>query len=241
MRVAISGGTGFVGKKLCDLLLDQEHEVIILTRGKEKVENGIQYIRWMDGAKPEQSLEGVDAFVNLAGVSLNEGRWTNARKKAIYESRIDTTNEVLRIFENLVDPPSVFINASAIGIYPTSTSNIYTEQSTNYAKDFLGHVVTNWEQNAARAEKLSIRTCFARFGVILGKDSGALPLIALPYQLFVGGTIGSGDQWLSWIHIDDVAAAILFAIFNPPILITSPRLPSMKMNPFSSIYPISLV
>lgn len=232
MRVAISGGTGFVGKKLCDLLLNQGHDVIILTRGEEKVENDIQYIRWMDGAKPEQSLEGIDAFVNLAGVSLNEGRWTNVRKKAIYDSRIETTNEVLRIFENLVDRPSVFINASAIGIYPTSTSNIYTEQSTNYARDFLGHVVTDWEQNAARAEKLGIRTCFTRFGVILGKDSGALPLIALPYQLFVGGTIGSGDQWLSWIHIDDVAAAILFAIENEtlsgPLNFTSPNAKRMK-------------
>ena len=86
MKVAISGGTGFVGKRLRELLHNQGHEVIVLTRGEEKVENGIHYIRWMDGIQPEQALEGIDAFVNLAGVSLNEGRWTHERKKAIYDS-----------------------------------------------------------------------------------------------------------------------------------------------------------
>ena len=232
MKVAISGGTGFVGKKLCELLLGNGHEVIILTRGEEKMEDGIRYIRWMDGAKPEQSLEGIDAFINLAGVSLNDGRWTTERKQAIYNSRMETTDEVLRIFENLTKKPIVYINASAIGIYPISRSTIYTEQSTNYATDFLGSVVAAWEEKASRAEKLGIRTCFTRFGVILGKDAGALPLIALPYQLGVGGTVGSGEQWLSWIHVDDVANAILFTIENEklsgPINFTSPNAKRMK-------------
>ncbi|MEK4230761.1 TIGR01777 family oxidoreductase [Solibacillus sp. FSL H8-0538] len=232
MKIVISGGSGFVGQKLRELLCDKGHEVLILTRGEETVKDGIRYIRWMDGTNPEESLEGSDAFINLAGVSLNEGRWTVDRKKAIYESRMDTTNEIFRIFENLTKRPTVFINASAIGIYPTSTTNVYTEQSENYATDFLGSVVTDWEVNAARSEKLGIRVCLARFGVILGKESGALPLITLPYQLGVGGTIGSGEQWLSWIHIDDVANAILFTIENEelsgPINFTSPNAKRMK-------------
>ena len=232
MKVAISGGTGFVGKRLRELLHNQGHEVIVLTRGEEKVENGIHYIRWMDGIQPEQALEGIDAFVNLAGVSLNEGRWTHERKKAIYDSRMETTNEVIRIFENITERPSVYINASAIGIYPVSTSSIYTESSTTYARDFLGTVVVDWEDNASRAQDLGIRTCFTRFGVILGKESGALPRIALPYQLGVGGTIGSGDQWLSWIHVDDVVNAILFVIehdaLSGPINFTSPNAKRMK-------------
>ena len=136
MKVAISGGTGFVGKKLRELLLGNGHEVIILTRGEEKMEDGIRYIRWMDGAKPEQSLEGIDAFINLAGVSLNDGRWTTERKQAIYNSRMETTDEVLRIFENLTKKPIVFINASAVGIYPISRSTIYTEQSTELRHRF---------------------------------------------------------------------------------------------------------
>lgn len=232
MKIAIAGGTGFVGKKLHALLQTKGHEVIILTRGEEKVEDGIRYIRWMNGAKPEQSLEGIDAFVNLAGVSLNKGRWTDERKKAILESRLETTNEVLRIFENLTDRPTVYIQASAIGIYPTSTTEVYTEQSENMASDFLGSVVKDWEANALRAEKFDIRVCCTRFGVILGKDSGALPLITLPYQLGFGGTIGSGEQWMSWIHVEDVARAILFTIEHDelvgPINFTSPNAKRMK-------------
>lgn len=232
MKVAISGGTGFVGKKLTQLLQQQGYDVVILTRGEEKTEDGVQYIRWMDGARPEQRLEGLTAFINLAGVSLNEGRWTEERKQAIYESRMDTTNEVLRIFENLVERPSVYINASAVGIYPTSETNVYTEESTNLANDFLGTVVQHWEDNALRAEKWGIRVCLTRFGVILGKDEGALPMIVMPYQYGVGGTIGSGRQWLSWIHVDDVAGAILFAIENDalqgPINLTSPNAKRMK-------------
>ena len=232
VKVAISGGTGFVGKKLTALLKEQNFEVFILTRGEEKTVDGVQYIRWMDGARPEQRLEGLTAFVNLSGVSLNEGRWTEERKKAIYESRIDTTNEVIRIMENLVDRPKVFVNASAIGIYPTSETAVYDETNTTLSNDFLGTVVQHWEDNAARVQKLGVRVCLTRFGVILGRDEGALPLITLPYKLFVGGTVGSGNQWLSWIHIDDVARAILFAIENGqlsgPINLASPNPKRMK-------------
>ncbi|MEO4055454.1 TIGR01777 family oxidoreductase [Solibacillus sp. CAU 1738] len=232
MKIAIAGGTGFVGQELTKLLCEQGHEVFILTRGEEKYIDGVQYLRWMNGAKPEQSLEDLDAFVNLAGVSLNDGRWTASQKKAIYNSRMDTTDEVLRIFENLTERPSVYVNASAVGIYPTSTTAVYTENSSEQAHDFLGKTVADWEQKAMHAEQLGIRTCLTRFGVILGKNEGALPLIVLPYQLFVGGTIGSGEQWLSWVHVEDVARAILHAIETPElsgsINITSPNAKRMK-------------
>ncbi|MFF5996689.1 TIGR01777 family oxidoreductase [Lysinibacillus sp. KU-BSD001] len=232
MKVAISGGTGLVGKRLCALLKARGDEVIVLTRGKTKEENSIRYVKWLGGETPEKELEGIDAFVNLAGVSLNEGRWTEERKSAIYNSRMNATDEVIRIIENLETKPQVLVNASAIGIYPSSTSNVYTENEVILEKNFLGKTVADWEERASRAATLGVRVCLMRLGVVLARDAGALPLVALPYQLFVGGTVGSGEQWLSWIHVDDVCGAIIHAIEKPelegPINVTSPNAKRMK-------------
>lgn len=231
MKIVITGGTGMVGKQLTKLLQFYEHEIIILTRGDSKVENGIQYIKWLNGEKPEVELEGTDAIINLAGVSLNSGRWTDERKKAIFDSRMEATEEVVRIISALEKKPRVLVNASAVGIYPTSTTTIYTENSTEIARDFLGTTVVNWEERAREAEKFNVRVCLTRFGVILG-DGGALPLMTLPYKFGVGGTVGSGEQWLSWIHVEDVARAIVFAIehdtISGPINLTSPNTKRMK-------------
>ncbi|MGE7929961.1 TIGR01777 family oxidoreductase [Lysinibacillus xylanilyticus] len=233
MQIAIAGGTGFVGKALTKLLQDKGHEIIILTRNKTRRENDIQYVQWLQqGSRPEQLLNEVDAIVNLAGISLNNGRWTKKQKRAIYTSRMNATLEIVRIMEHLSSKPKVLVNASAVGVYSTSTSSIYTESSTDYATDFLGSTVYDWERHAVRAEKLGVRVALARFGVILGRENGALPSMLLPYKLHVGGTIGSGEQWLSWIHIEDVARAIYFAIMNDdmkgPFNVTAPNATRMK-------------
>lgn len=233
MKIAISGGTGMVGRKFSDLLLANGHDVIVLTRGESYEANGIRYVQWLqEGTKPELQLENLDAFVNLAGVSLNEGRWTKEQKDKIYSSRMESTDEVLRILSVVKQKPQVLINASAVGIYPISETAIYTEQSPEKAQDFLGTVVQEWEQRALQAQKLGIRTCLSRFGVILAKDEGALPMMTRPYKLGVGGTIGSGMQWLSWIHVEDVARALLFVIENEalsgPINFTTPNVKRMK-------------
>jgi uncharacterized protein len=235
VKVAISGGTGMVGRKFSKLLLSKGHEVIVLTRGKSHQADGIQYVQWLkENAKPELHLENLDALVNLAGVSLNDGRWTEQQKQKIYDSRMHSTDELLRIFHALKNKPHVFINASAVGIYPVSESAIYTEQSPEKAQDFLGTVVQQWENRAQFAQPLGIRTCYTRFGVILAKDEGALPLMVLPYKFGVGGTVGSGKQWVSWIHIDDVVKALLFVIEHPqlegPINFTTPNV--KRMNEF---------
>lgn len=232
MKVAITGGTGMVGSRLCEILKKRGDEIIVLTRGESKMKNGIPHLKWLNGEKPESSLEGIEAFINLAGVSLNEGRWTTERKEAIYKSRMDATDEALRIIQHLKVKPDVLVNASAIGIYPASTTAVYTEQSKEQSTDFLGTTVTDWETKALEANDFGVRVCMTRFGVVLGRGSGALPLIALPYQLFVGGTVGSGEQWLSWVHVDDVCGAIIHAMETPelegPVNVTSPNAKRMK-------------
>jgi uncharacterized protein len=124
------------------------------------------------------------------------------------------------------EKPSVLINASAIGIYPASTKAVYTEESSEIASNFLGRTVSDWEKKAKQADEHGIRSVFMRFGVVLGKEGGALPLMCLPYKLFVGGTVGTGEQWVSWVHVTDVIRAIIFAIksseLSGPVNVTSP-------------------
>lgn len=194
MKIVIAGGTGFVGKALIQLLQDNGHDIFVLTRHESKLENGVHYVQWLH--QQEQTLaifEGVDAFVNLAGVSLNNGRWTKKQKKAIYWSRMNATLEIIRIMDMLTIKPKVLVNASAVGIYPTSTQAIYDEDFANYATDFLGTTVHDWERHAKRAEALGFRVALARFGVILGRNSGALPPMLLPYQMHIG------YRWNDWL------------------------------------------
>lgn len=233
MKIVIAGGSGFVGQKLTAVLLSEGHEIIILSRKDSKVDGRIKYVKWLQkDVMPENEIVFADAFVNLAGVSINEGRWTTEHRKQIYDSRMTATDELLRIISALQTKPSVLVNASAIGIYPASEDNVYTEVTPNYADDFLGHTVADWEKKAALVESEGIRTVFMRFGVILGIDDGALPLMVLPYKLFAGGTVGSGRQWISWVHIEDVARAIGYALdnksLNGPVNVTAPFPKRMK-------------
>ncbi|MGD6966126.1 TIGR01777 family oxidoreductase [Rossellomorea vietnamensis] len=235
MKAVISGGTGFVGSALTEELLNNGYEVFILTRNPDKHESrkNVSYIKWLsEGSRPEEELNEVDIFINLAGESINSGRWTEERKKRILKSRIDATREMVRILENLEDKPFVFINASAIGFYEASDSKTHTEQSLDTSSNFLAETVKKWESEASKAKNSGVRTAYTRFGIILGKDEGALPKMALPYKLFAGGTVGSGKQWMSWIHIQDIAKAICFVIENKaiegPVNLTAPTPVTMK-------------
>lgn len=235
MKIVIAGGSGFIGQKLTQLLIAEGHSVVILTRKERKSSGKIEYVGWLEeGASPEKEIGHADAFINLAGVSINDGRWSKSHQKQIYESRMTATDELLRIISLLQEKPSVLVNASAIGIYPSSKNAIYTENLFETATDFLGRTVQDWENKAQQAERDSIRAVFMRFGVVLGKEEGALPLMAMPYRLFVGGKVGSGDQWVSWVHVTDVVRAILFAItsdqLSGPVNVTSPN--PLRMNDF---------
>ncbi len=235
MKIAITGGTGFIGQALTEELLEHQHEVMILTRNPDKYDArpGVTYVKWLsDGARPEEELEGIHSLINLAGESINSGRWTEERKKRIINSRINSTREVINIIKALKDKPACLINASAIGYYPSSKTNTYTEASTETADNFLGETVQIWEKEAAKATQIGIRVAYTRFGIILGKGEGALPRIALPYKMFVGGTVGSGEQWMSWVHIKDIARAVHFVAETEgiagPVNVTAPSPVTMK-------------
>jgi uncharacterized protein (TIGR01777 family) len=236
MKVAIAGGSGFVGKALTALLVREGHEVYILTRNKDKLamENVIP-IEWLgEHSKPEDELQGVEAIINLAGTSLNSGRWTKRRKQEILSSRIQATNEIYRIIEKLDQKLSVLINASAIGFYEPSEELTYTEDWGQAGDGFLAETVVQWEQRARKIMDFGVRVVFARFGLILGDKEGAFPKLVLPYKLLMGGNLGSGRQWYSWIHIEDVTNAILFCIRNNqikgPVNFTAPH--PMRMEDF---------
>ncbi|HIW31158.1 MAG TPA: TIGR01777 family oxidoreductase [Candidatus Paenibacillus intestinavium] len=233
MKIAIAGGNGFVGKALQSHLLEHQHEVFILTRNTKPYSpmEGVTYVNWLNGRdQPELQLEGVEAIINLAGESLNSGRWSTARKSRILNSRLSATKEINRIIAVLQHKPSVLLNASAVGYYGTSHTETFTEQQQMKPSDFLSDTVDQWEQEASNS---GIRTVLMRFGVILGEHEGALPRMVLPYKLYGGGTIGSGKQMLSWIHIDDVVRAALYCISNPsivgPVNFTAPNPVNMKV------------
>jgi uncharacterized protein len=226
MKIAISGGTGLVGKALSSELTRSGHEVIILTRNKPDTSSNLKYVQWLnDGDHPEQELEGIDVIINLAGATINS-RWTNEYKRKIAESRLQATTEINRIIDKLSIKPEVLINASAVGYYGTSLTDEFSEQSAA-GNDFLAETVARWEAAAAESSDFGLRVVLCRFGVILDKSGGALPRMVLPYKFFGGGMIGSGQQWLSWIHIKDVVGGIIFAIdkkeLNGPCNFSAPQ------------------
>lgn len=235
MNILIAGGTGFVGQHLTKLLVNFHHDVFILTRQQKDSQNepSVHYIQWLNaGSNPAAELPQIDAAINLAGASLNGGRWTVQRKKKILESRLTSTNALISLIAEMPGQPGVLVNASAVGYYGTSKTSVFTETDETVNQDFLSDVTVQWESAALKAETLGVRTVLARFGIVLGKDEGSLPLMTLPYKLYLGGTIGNGDQWVSWIHIDDLCRLLLFAIEHQsiagPLNITAPLPVTMK-------------
>ncbi|EUJ44516.1 hypothetical protein PROCOU_13543 [Listeria rocourtiae FSL F6-920] len=213
MNILITGGTGFIGHHLVPALLDKGHVIYILTRRDDKVDSGnVHYIKWLDGSLPNLAGIAIDVCINLAGAGIADKRWTEKRKQVILNSRVEVTTELVRIIHHLKLKPHILINASAIGVYPTSQTTFFLDTEEHVAADnFLAETVISWEK-AARTS--GIRTVFTRFGLILGRDGGSLPLLTKQFAFLIGGPLGDGNQWYSWIHIDDVVAAILFIMTN---------------------------
>ncbi|PZF87185.1 TIGR01777 family protein [Listeria ivanovii] len=212
MHILLTGATGFIGDHLVHELEKSNHEIYILTRQKLKNRANVHYIEWLTSDKlPNLEDLPIDICINLAGAGLMDGKWTNDRKKVIVNSRIEATSALLSIVKKMKTKPKLWINASAIGAYNTSKSTIYLDTEKNpYAPNFLGKTVYEWEKTASAASDLGIRVVYARFGLVLGTDGGSFPIFEKMFQTFIGGKLGSGRQWYSWIHVNDVVAAMLF-------------------------------
>ncbi|ODG89918.1 MULTISPECIES: TIGR01777 family oxidoreductase [Bacillaceae] len=235
MKILLTGGTGFIGSQLINEFIRHEFQCYIVTRNIRTSSNPfITYINW-DQLTSNSFGESIDVVINLAGESINSGRWTKQLKDKILQSRIKSTNILITWFERQAHRPKLFINASAIGFYGTSGSITFNEDDKPISNDFLASTVREWETVARKAEELGIRTILARFGLVLGLNGGALPKMILPYKLFMGGPIGKGTQWISWIHEKDVVGLILHSIKNNeirgPINLVSPN--PVTMNEFS--------
>lgn len=224
MNILMTGGTGFIGKRLIKQLILKGHHIYVLTRYPKKHPDS-EYISYISYRYPMGKLPFIHAVVNLAGESLF-GYWSEEKKARILNSRMEATEKLANILTQMNQKPNVFLSGSAIGYYGMSDEKIFTEASNRPGDDFLAAVCATWEKAASTAEDLGIRTVFTRFGIVLDHKEGAMPLIALPIKFGVGGKIGNGKQWMSWIHIDDCINLLLFALYNPniqgPLNMTAP-------------------
>jgi uncharacterized protein len=211
MKVAITGATGFVGSRLVEKLLARGDEVVILTRSSATVQKlaattVVQYQPLASGDW-QQSISGCDAVVNLAGEPIAEKRWTTEQKRIILDSRKIGTQKIVEAINQAQSKPQILINASAIGYYGISDTAKFDEASPA-GDDFLSEVCREWE---AAAQQTDVRLVTLRLGVVLG-NGGALAKMIPAFKMFVGGPIGSGNQWFSWVHLDDVVGMILTAL-----------------------------
>jgi len=211
MKVLISGGSGLVGTALAESLRGEGHTVALLVRPDGEASAG--NIRWdpASGFINTNAMESADAVVNLNGASIGGGRWNPARKKILRSSRVDVTRVLVDTFTRLKQKPRVFVSASAIGYYGNRGDEVLTESSAG-GNDFLADTCRDWEAEALRAQSGGIRTVIPRFGVILSAKGGALTQMLPPFKLGLGGRLGSGQQWMSWIALDDVVGLLKAAI-----------------------------
>ncbi|WP_088242880.1 TIGR01777 family oxidoreductase [Calothrix rhizosoleniae] len=221
MKIAITGATGFIGSSLVARLQKSGHQVMILTRNTSYARKifpsqafpNIEIVNYTPTilGSWQNAISGCDSVVNLAGESIAEGRWTEEKKQKILQSRQLTTQNLVTAIANAEQKPSVLVNASAIGYYGTSETATFTENSPS-GNDFLAEVCQAWEAAAQKVSDAGVRLVILRLGVVLAADGGALAKMITPFKMFAGGPIGSGNQWFSWIHRDDVVKLIIQAV-----------------------------
>jgi len=238
MNVLVAGGKGFLGTRLVRLLARKGDRVTVLTRGSVPpvLRDGVRFARW-DGVNSAQVLDEVahaDAVVNLSGASVGEGRWTKKRKREIEESRIVTTETLVRAMSKTSSPPRVFLCMSAVGIYGEGGEEELTETHAQ-GGGFLAELSRRWEGAAVRARDRGIRVVLPRTALVLSSEGGALGRMILPYRLFLGGPLGSGEQWFPWVHADDAVASMAFALasedLSGPFNVSAPG--AVRMEEFA--------
>jgi len=239
MKILITGGTGFIGTEVTKKLIQRDHEVVLLTRIGEKPHPslqmpGISFLEYpyrADSKLPLEMMNTVDGIINMAGEPIFTGRWTEEKKKNILASRINITRQLVEAISMLPDKkPTVLVSASAVGYYGPRDASDLTEDASP-GSDFLAQVCIAWEREAMRAVQYGVRTVTLRTGIVLDKGGGALAQMIPPYKYFVGGPIGSGRQYFSWIHREDMtelyATAVTDQRLSGPVNATAPNPLSM--------------
>ena len=208
MNILITGGTGLIGTRLCQQLHQLGHTLTVLSRKPETVPTFCQAIRSLEEWQPTQHF---DAVINLAGESIVDKAWTEARKKVLWDSRVGVTQSLVRCIEAADEKPRVFISGSAIGYYG-NTGDKTLDEGAHVGKDFGAQLCDEWEKAALAS---SVRVCILRTGLVLAPSGGFLKKMLPAFKLGVGGSMGSGQQWMSWIHIDDYIAVLIELLTNP--------------------------
>ena len=217
MKILITGGTGFIGRILCHRLLDLDHELIVLSRRPEQVSklcgDAVAAISNLDDLPTDESI---DAIINLSGEGIADARWTRRRKQKLLDSRIDITEQLIAYVAKAKHKLSIMISGSAVGYYGNNYDTEHDEITDN-PDDFAQQLCKKWEAAAEPVKDHGVRLCILRTGLVIGKDGGFVKRMLLPFKLGLGGRLGDGNQWMSWIHKDDLIAIIEMLLTSPDL------------------------
>ena len=220
MRLVIAGGTGFIGSALCARLMDLGHSLTILARTQSPgpILSNKDWITWQPGSPGpwEETIDGADGVINLAGEPIAM-RWTQSQKERIRQSRVVTTRGLVTAIGKAKARPKFLLNSSAVGYYGPRGDEPITED-TGPGSDFLSRVCIEWEEEAKKAEAFAVRVIRLRTGVVVGRGGGALAKMVPPFKLFIGGPLGTGRQWMSWIQMEDEIGLMVHLIEKPEVM-----------------------
>lgn len=219
-KVLVTGGTGFIGNRVCNVLKEKDYIVDVVSRNPEKAQTKLTSVDAIHAWQPEseqlpsEAISDIHAVIHLAGETI-AGRWNANKKRRIRESRILSTRNLVSSFTPETKP-DVLINASAIGLYGDSGDESFTEESP-VGEDYLAEVCHEWETEANKAREYGTRVVLVRIGLVLGLGGGLLDQVLPPFKMGIGGKLGSGNQWMSWIHVDDVIGIVMHALENEEV------------------------
>ncbi len=230
MNILVTGATGFIGSRLCQVLSEAGHTLTALSRDPASAQRRVPVLQhvyaWdaLAAPPPVEALSSIDAVIHLAGATI-AGRWTAAKKKLLYDSRVLGTRNLVEGMRSVAARPKVLISLSGIGYYGDRGEESVTEES-GPGSDFFAEICKGWERETARAEELAVRAVSLRTSTVLGPDGGALKALLPMYKLGLGGPLGSGRQWWSWIHRDDLVGLIIYVLeheIHGPVNATAPQ------------------
>lgn len=234
MKILLTGATGFIGKHLCQKLIDQNHQLIAWVRNIDRAKTSLPNTIYLIGEEAlDQALANCDAVINLAGENIASGRWTKKRKERLWKSRVDLTQRLIGGIERAEQRPSIFISASAIGYYPANRAESLDETS-EAGVGFAAQLCDAWEKQAHRAKQFGLRVAIPRLGVVIGPEGAFVKKLAPLARLGLAGPLGKGSQPFHWIHLDDVCQFIINALsderYHGPFNLIGPEAISQKQS-----------